>query len=132
LRGLVRCIRRHWPRTQITIRGDSHYGRREAMDWCEKNGIDYVFGLPPNAILAAQIFAKTDEMPVRRAIGNLDVVRDYTETLYAAKSWSSSASRCGADQSDPEGSRYLLHRHQHHAPSCPVALRLHLLCPSAG
>ena len=58
------------------------------MDWCEKNGIDYVFGLPSNAILAAQIFAKTDEVCVRRAIGNLDVVRDYTETLYAAKSWS--------------------------------------------
>jgi hypothetical protein len=88
LRRLVRRIRRHWPHTRITIRGDSHYGRREAMDWCEKNGIDYVFGLPPNAILAAQIFAKTDEVCVRRAIGNLDVVRDYTETLYAAKSWS--------------------------------------------
>jgi hypothetical protein len=88
LRRLVRRIRRHWPHTRITIRGDSHYGRREAMDWCEKNGIDYVFGLPSNAILAAQIFAKTDEVCVRRAIGNLDVVRDYTETLYAAKSWS--------------------------------------------
>ena len=88
LRRLVRRIRRHWPRTRITIRGDSHYGRREAMDWCEKNGIDYVFGLSKNAILAAQIFAKTDEVCVRRAIGNLDVVRDYTETLYAAKSWS--------------------------------------------
>jgi hypothetical protein len=88
LRRLVRRIRRHWPRTQITIRGDSHYGRREAMDWCEKNGVEYVFGLSKNAVLAAQIFTKTDEVCVRRAIGNLDVVRDYTETLYAAKSWS--------------------------------------------
>ena len=88
LRRLVRRIRRHWPRTRITIRGDSHYGRREAMDWCEKNGVEYVFGLSKNAILAAQIFTKTDEVCVRRAIGNLDVVRDYTETLYAAKSWS--------------------------------------------
>lgn len=88
LRRLVRRIRRHWSRTRITIRGDSHYGRREAMDWCEKNGVEYVFGLSKNAILAAQIFTKTDEVCVRRAIGNLDVVRDYTETLYAAKSWS--------------------------------------------
>jgi hypothetical protein len=87
LRRLVRRIRRHWPRTRITIRGDSHYGRREAMDWCEKNGVEYVFGLSKNAVLAAQIFTKTDEVCVRRAIGNLDVVRDYTETLYAAKSW---------------------------------------------
>ena len=100
LRRLVRRIRRHWPRTRITIRGDSHgacpwagrwpdpRGRGEAMDWCEENDVEYVFGLSKNAILAAQIFTKTDEVCVRRAIGNLDVVRDYTETLYAAKSWS--------------------------------------------
>ena len=35
LRRLVRRIRLHWPNTVITIRGDSHYGRREAMAWCE-------------------------------------------------------------------------------------------------
>ena len=29
----------HWPNTVITFRGDSHYGRKEAMDWCEQNGI---------------------------------------------------------------------------------------------
>ena len=88
LRRLVRRIRRHWPRARITIRGDSHYGRREAMDWCEGNDVEYVFGLSKNAVLAAQIFAKTDEVCVRRAINNLDMVRDYAETLYAAKSWS--------------------------------------------
>lgn len=88
LRRLVRRIRRHWPRTRITIRGDGHYGRREAMDWCEKNDVEYVFGLSKNAILDAQVFIKADEVCVKRAIGNLDVVRDYTETLYAAKSWS--------------------------------------------
>ena len=88
LRRLVRRIRRHWPRTRITIRGDGHYGRREAMDWCETNGVEYVFGLSKNAILDAQVFIKADEVCVKRAIGNLDVVRDYTETLYAAKSWS--------------------------------------------
>jgi hypothetical protein len=88
LRRLVRRIRLHWPRTRITIRGDSHYGRREAMDWCEKHGVHYIFGLSTNAVLAAQVFANTDEVCVRRAIANLDVVRDYTETRYGAKSWS--------------------------------------------
>jgi hypothetical protein len=88
LRRLVRRIRRHWPDTRITIRGDSHYGRREAMDWCEKNGVRYIFGLAPNVVLAAQIYTKTDAVCVRRAISNLDVVRDYVATRYAAKSWS--------------------------------------------
>jgi hypothetical protein len=46
------------------------------MDWCEKNGVEYVFSLTKNAVLAAQIFARTDEVCVKRAIGNLDVVRD--------------------------------------------------------
>jgi hypothetical protein len=88
LRRLVRRIRRHWPSTVITIRGDSHYGRREAMDWCEENAVQYVFGLSKNETLDALVFAKADEVRTRRAIGNLDAVRDFTETRYAAKSWS--------------------------------------------
>jgi hypothetical protein len=87
LRRLVRRIRRHWPQTIITMRGDSHYGRREAMDWCERNGVQYVFGLSGNAILDAQVFAQTDDVCVRRASAGLDVLRDFTETRYAAKSW---------------------------------------------
>jgi len=103
LRRLVRRIRMHWPNTQITsaadafrhigslrdpIRGDSHYGRKEAMEWCEQNGVRYIFGLAPNKVLAEQIFPKLDECCVRRAIGQLDKVRDFTGTRYAAKSWS--------------------------------------------
>jgi hypothetical protein len=93
LRRLVRRIRVHWPKTLITIRGDSHHGRREAMDWCEQNGIRYIFGPGPNKILAEQVFAKLDECCVRRAESKPDAkgmrgkVRDYTETTYAAKSW---------------------------------------------
>ena len=87
LRRLVRRIRRHWPNTVITIRGDGHYGRREAMDWCESNGVRYVFGLSRNATLDALVYAKADEVRTRRATGKPDVVRDYTEARYAAKSW---------------------------------------------
>ena len=46
VRRLVRRIRRHWPTTRITLRGDGHYGRPEPMAWCEANDVDYVFGLP--------------------------------------------------------------------------------------
>ncbi len=88
LRRLVRRIRMHWPQTQITFRGDSHYGRKEAMEWCEQNGVRYIFGLAPNKVLAEQIFPRLDECCVRRAIGQLDKVRDFSTTRYAAKSWS--------------------------------------------
>jgi len=58
------------------------------MEWCEKTGINYIFGLGPNKVLAEQIFPKLDETCVRRAIGQMDKVRDFTVTRYAAKSWS--------------------------------------------
>src|SRR5277367_5806591 len=78
LRRLVRRIRLHWPKTVITIRGDGHYGRREAMEWCEENAIQYVFGLSKNPTLDALVYAKADEVRTKRATGKPDVVRDYT------------------------------------------------------
>jgi hypothetical protein len=62
------------------IRGDRHYGRQEAMAWCERNGVQYVLGLSKNATLDAVVYAKADEVRTRRAIEKPDVVRDYAET----------------------------------------------------
>jgi hypothetical protein len=87
LRRLVRRIRRHWPKTEILIRGDSHYGRKEAMAWCEDNAVAYIFGFGPNKVLAEQIFPKLDECCVRRALDQAAKVRDFAVTRYAAKSW---------------------------------------------
>jgi hypothetical protein len=85
-RRLVRRIRQPWPNTVITIRGDGHSARREAMQWCEENGIRYLFGLSKNAALDALVDGKADAVRTRRAVSKADVVRDDTETLYAAKS----------------------------------------------
>jgi hypothetical protein len=87
LRRLIERIRRHWPKTRITIRGDSHYGREEAMSWCEANGIDYIFGLSGNAALDRLVDAAADDIRVRRAEGRHAVLRGYAETRYGAKSW---------------------------------------------
>ena len=87
LRRLIRRIRMHWTRTRITIRGDSHYGRSEVMDWCDANDVGFILGLSGNAVLAAQVEATADAVRTRRAIGDLDAVRHWTETRYGAKSW---------------------------------------------
>jgi len=87
LRRLVRTIREHWPHTHITIRGDSHYGRPEAMDFCEANDIDFVFGLAGNDVLRRLVEPEADDVRVRRAEEWAAVVRRYTETRYGAKSW---------------------------------------------
>ena len=52
LRRLVRRIRRRWPDTRITFRGDSHYACPEAMTFCEQNGVDYIFALAGTKPLA--------------------------------------------------------------------------------
>jgi hypothetical protein len=88
LRRLVRRIRLHWPNTVITIRGDSHYGRWEAMEWCEQNKVQYVFGLAGNKALDALVKTETQAVDARWAGASaLAVLRDYTETLYAADTW---------------------------------------------
>jgi len=89
IRRLVRHIRSHWPTTRITIRGDGHYGRPEVMAWCEANGVDYVLGLPTNAVLRAdpEIVKVADACATKRAIKQYPVLRNYAETRYGAKSW---------------------------------------------
>src|SRR3546814_6585618 len=53
IRRLVRHLRRNWPDTHITIRGDGHYGRPEVMAYCDAARVDSVFGLPTNSALRA-------------------------------------------------------------------------------
>src|SRR5260370_20237946 len=61
--------------------------RPEAMAWCEANGVDYIFGLAGNDVLHAQIRILADDLCVRRAEGEQDKRRTWTEFRYAAKSW---------------------------------------------
>jgi hypothetical protein len=64
LRRLVQQVRRHWPRTHITLHGDSHSGRPEVMAFCEAAGLAYVFGLPTNAKLRAAVEEAADDVRV--------------------------------------------------------------------
>ena len=87
LRRLVRHIRKRWTKTRITFRGDGHYARPEAMQWCEDNGVDYVFGLPGSKPLLKKVDEAADAVRTERATLGKDVVRGYTQTRHKAKSW---------------------------------------------
>jgi hypothetical protein len=87
LRRLVRHVRKQWPKTRVTFRGDGHYARPEAMDWCEKNSVDYVFGLAGTRPLSKKVDDKADAVRTQRALENSDIVRDYAETRHKAGSW---------------------------------------------
>lgn len=88
MRRLVQHIRKRWPRPRILLRGDSHYARPEAMDWCEANGVEYIFGLAGSRPLMAKIEAAADAVRTRRALEGCAVLRDYGETTHRARSWS--------------------------------------------
>ncbi len=87
IKHLTRHIRRHFPKTRITWRGDSHYGRPEAMEWCEDNATGFIFGLAGNAALDRLCREAADELCVRRAEAGAETMRAFTSFPYQAKSW---------------------------------------------
>ena len=52
---MVAQIRRKWPRVHIILRADSGFSNDPLMTWCERNRVDYVFGLARNPRLQAAI-----------------------------------------------------------------------------
>jgi hypothetical protein len=88
VKHVTRRIRTHWPETRLIWRGDSHYGRAEAMEWLENNGGDYIFGFPGNSVLDALVDKTADYLRLAHASGSKDKLRCYTSVAYQAGSWS--------------------------------------------
>jgi Transposase DDE domain group 1 len=83
---LVDRIRAEWPEVKIVVRGDSGFCRWKMMRWCENHGVDYVFGIGRNAVLARRIAplmaeaeAAFDETGEKQRL--------FGETEYQAKTW---------------------------------------------
>jgi len=87
LRHVIRAIRARWPRVEIMVRGDSHYGRPEAMAWCERNRVSYIFGLGGNKVLLGRVTDLAEQAAMGRLDGEGEKVRRYGEFQYGAKSW---------------------------------------------
>jgi hypothetical protein len=87
LRHVIGRIRARWPRVEILVRGDSHYGRIEAMTWCERNRVTYIFGLAGNKVLLRKVADLAEDVAVRRVEGEAEKVRRHGEIDYAASSW---------------------------------------------
>jgi len=104
LRHVVKAIRARWPRVEILVRGDSHYARHEAMTWCERNRIGYVFGLAGNQALLTTIAALAEEAAVSRVQGEAETVRRFGEFRYAARSWHAERRVIARIEASPQGS----------------------------
>jgi Transposase DDE domain group 1 len=85
---IVGQIRRRWSRVRIVLRADSGFCREELMGWCEKHGVDYVFGLARNARLRRKIASPLREAK-REHRGSGKAARVFAEFSYRTRtSWS--------------------------------------------
>jgi hypothetical protein len=87
MKHLVRRMRRHWPKTRIGFRGDSHYGRAEAMAWADAAGAPYIFGLAGNTALAAKVEETAFYLRCRHAQGAEEKLRTWVAFEHRAGSW---------------------------------------------
>ena len=88
LKHVIRRIRRNWPRVDIMVRGDGHYGTPEVMKLLERQGCGYIFGLPGNARLKEIGQPWCEDVAVRRVQRDKDKLRRFFQVGYQAKSWS--------------------------------------------
>jgi hypothetical protein len=87
IKHVTKLLKKHWPNTIIVWRGDSHYGRVEAMEWIEENDGDYIFGLPGNSTLDALVAKTADNLRFHHAKSSEPKVRTWASFTYQAGSW---------------------------------------------
>jgi len=83
---LVKRFRQEWPNVKIIFRGDSGFCRWKMLNWCEKNNVDYIVGVPSNKKLVkmtSRIAVKSRKKFKR--LGKKSKL--YTNIYYAAKTW---------------------------------------------
>jgi hypothetical protein len=88
LEPLVARIRQRWPAVKILLRGDGGFCREKLMAWCEREELDFLFGLAQNPRLKKQI-----EPEMAQAEAQYEQTkapsRVFTEFFYATeKTWS--------------------------------------------
>lgn len=83
LRHVIRHIRARWPRVQILIRCDSHYGRIEAITLCERHRVGSIFGLAGNRALLRKGTDLAEDVALRRLNAVTEKVRRHGEVAYS-------------------------------------------------
>jgi hypothetical protein len=73
------------------------------MEWCDENGIDFVFGLPGNTVLDWLVDETADDIRTRRALDQKPCLRGFAETSYRAKSWNTERRACARIEATAKG-----------------------------
>jgi hypothetical protein len=126
LRHVIGHIRARWPTVDIVVRGDSHYARPEAMAWCERKRIGYIFGLSGNPVMLRRVGDLAEDAAMSRIDGDAEKVRRYGELRYAATSWKVERRVIARVEAGPQGadSRFIVTN----LPGLPKALYDKVYC----
>jgi Transposase DDE domain group 1 len=126
LRHVIGRIRTRWPAVEIIVRGDSHYGRPEAMTWCERKRVGYIFGLAGNPVLLRHASPLAEDAAMARIEGDGEKVRRFGELRYAAKSWKVERRVIARVEAGPQGadSRFIVTN----LPGLPKSLYEKIYC----
>lgn len=83
---LTRRLRQAWPSVRLVFRGDSGFCRPRLLDWCERNGVDYILGLQKNSRLLAMAATWRGQAQVAFATCGTPQ-RVFGEFAYQAGTW---------------------------------------------
>ena len=86
LKLLAKRLREVWPDVQIVFRADSGFCRHHMLNWCDKNGIDYIVGIAKNSRLLEEAQPLIHEAQ-RRFDTSDQKQRLFADLVYAAGSW---------------------------------------------
>ena len=88
LTRIIAHIRRYWPQVKIILRGDSGFCREHLMQWCEANGVNFLFGLAKNKRLL-RILGKELHEAKEQFLATKEPARVFKDFTYQTReSWS--------------------------------------------
>ncbi len=102
LRHVIRRIRKHWPKVQILVRGDSHYCSEPALALLEAMRCDYILGFAINSKLLEIAAPWRDHCDMRRSKMK-PTVRRFHQLPYRAHEWSRSRKLIARVEATPLG-----------------------------
>lgn len=83
---LVKRLRQAWPRVKIVFRGDAAYSKPLILNWCDRQGVDYVVGIAKNPRLL-KVAESARTLAATQYEHKQEKQRVFDEVQYAARSW---------------------------------------------
>jgi len=100
---LVKAFRKEWPKVRIIFRGDGGFCRHRMFDWCERNNVFYITGMPRNKVLE-RVLAPTMQSVQDAFESTNKKQREFISFEYQSASWSKVRQIVGKAEYSEKGS----------------------------